>query len=134
MNLSKTILVVGVVVVLLVVLGMIAKGTEGFLPGFGTAGAPPVGKFVMYYADWCPHCKTIKPEFKDFSKDGVVSVNGRNVMVSMVEESEKEKMAGKNVKGFPSFMFETAEGQTIEYNGPRTRDAWMDFLAEQVGK
>lgn len=134
MKLSKTILVIGIVVVLLVVVGLIAKGREGFVPGFGTAGAPPVGKFIMYYADWCPHCKTIKPEFQDFSKSGVVSVNGRNVMVGMVEESQKDKMAGKPVKGFPTFLFETAEGQTIEYNGPRTRDSWMDFLAEQVGK
>jgi hypothetical protein len=62
------------------------------------------------------------------------SVNGRNVQVGMVEESEKRKMAGKAVKGFPTTLFETAEGQTIEYNGPRTRDAWMDFLAEQVAE
>lgn len=134
MNLSKTILVVGIVVVLLVVLAFISKGSEGFMPGFGTSGAPPVGKFVMYYADWCPHCKSVKPEFQDFSKAGVVNVNGQNVEVGMVEESEKEKMAGKPVKGFPTFLFETSDGQTVEFSGPRTRDGWMQFLKEQTGK
>ena len=52
----------------------------------------------------------------------------------MVEESEKEKMKGVDVKGFPSFMFYSTTGTSVEYNGPRTRDSWMDFLAEQTGK
>jgi thiol-disulfide isomerase/thioredoxin len=134
MNTSKVVLIAGAVVVILLLLTVISKGTEGFIAGFGTAGAPPVGTFTMYYADWCPHCKTVKPDFADFAKAGVVTVNGRNVAVKMVEESEKEKMAGKNIKGFPTFLFETAAGQSVEYSGPRTRDSWMDFLAEQTGK
>jgi len=114
-------------------IGVIGNGSvQGFIGGFGDAGAPPVGSFIMYYADWCPHCKTIKPEFADFSKRGVVTVNGKNVAVAMIEESEKEKMAGKNVKGFPTFLYETAAGETVEYSGPRTRDAWMDFLGKTV--
>jgi thiol-disulfide isomerase/thioredoxin len=134
MNTSKVVLIAGAVVVILILLTVISKGTEGFIAGFGTAGAPPVGTFTMYYADWCPHCKTVKPDFADFAKAGVVTVNGRNVAVKMVEESEKEKMQGKNIKGFPTFLFETAAGQSVEYSGPRTRDSWMDFLAEQTGK
>jgi thiol-disulfide isomerase/thioredoxin len=134
MNTSKVVLIAGAVVVILILLTVISKGTEGFIAGFGTAGAPPVGTFTMYYADWCPHCKSVKPDFADFAKAGVVTVNGRNVAVKMVEESEKEKMAGKNIKGFPTFLFETAAGQSVEYSGPRTRDSWMDFLAEQTGK
>jgi thiol-disulfide isomerase/thioredoxin len=132
MNLTKVILIAGAAIVLLALLGMIKTGSEGFVPGFGDAGAPPVGSFTMYYADWCPHCQTVKPDFKDFSKAGVVTVNGRNVAVKMVEESEKDKIAGKPIKGFPTFLFESAQGQTVEYSGPRTRDSWMDFLAEQT--
>ena len=134
MNTKKLILVGGIVVVVLVLLGTIYKGREAFIPGFGTSGAPPVGKFVMYYADWCPHCKAVKPDFADFAKAGVVTVNGRNVVVDMVEESEKDKMKDVPVKGFPSFLYYTSTGSSVEYNGPRTRDAWMDFLAEQTGK
>jgi len=134
MNFSKVILLAFAVVVLLLVLGTIGRGREGFISGFGTSGAPPVASFTLYYADWCPHCQTVKPDFKAFAENGVVTVNGKNVAVSMIEESEKDKMAGKQVKGFPTFLFETAAGETIEYNGPRTKDAWMDFLAKNVGK
>jgi thiol-disulfide isomerase/thioredoxin len=133
MNVTKVILLSVVVVFLLAMIGVIGNGSvQGFIGGFGDAGAPPVASFTMYYADWCPHCKTIKPEFADFSKRGVVTVNGKNVAVAMVEESEKEKMAGKNVKGFPTFLYQTAAGETVEYSGPRTRDAWMDFLGKTV--
>ena len=133
MKVTKVILLSVVVVFLLAMIGVIGNGSvQGFIGGFGNAGAPPVGSFIMYYADWCPHCKTVKPEFEDFSKRGVVTVNGKNVAVAMIEESDKEKMAGKNVKGFPTFLYETAAGETVEYSGPRTRDGWMDFLGKTV--
>ena len=133
MNVTKVILLSVVVVFLLAMIGVIGNGSvQGFIGGFGDAGAPPVASFTMYYADWCPHCKTVKPEFADFSKRGVVTVNGKNVAVAMVEESDKEEMAGKNVKGFPTFLYQTAAGETVEYSGPRTRDGWMDFLGKTV--
>lgn len=133
MKVTKVILLSVVVVFLLAMIGVIGNGSvQGFIGGFGDAGAPPVASFTMYYADWCPHCKTVKPEFEDFSKRGVVTVNGKNVAVAMVEESDKEKMAGKNVKGFPTFLYQTAAGETVEYSGPRTRDGWMDFLGKTV--
>jgi thiol-disulfide isomerase/thioredoxin len=133
MKVTKVILLSVVVVFLLAMIGVIGNGSvQGFIGGFGDAGAPPVASFTMYYADWCPHCKTVKPEFEEFSKRGVVTVNGKNVAVALVEESDKEKMAGKNVKGFPTFLYETAAGETVEYSGPRTRDGWMDFLGKTV--
>jgi len=98
MKLGKVILLSVVVVFLLAMIGVIAKGSvQGFVGGFGDAGAPPVASFTMYYADWCPHCKTVKPEFEAFSKNGIVTVNGKNIAVALVEESDKAKMAGKNV-------------------------------------
>ena len=98
MKVTKVILLSVVVVFLLAMIGVIGSGSvQGFIGGFGDAGAPPVASFTMYYADWCPHCKTVKPEFEEFSKRGVVTVNGKNVAVGLVEESDKAKMAGKNV-------------------------------------
>ena len=133
MKVTKVILLSVVVVFLLAMLGVIGSGSvQGFIGGFGDAGAPPVASFTMYYANWCPHCKTVKPEFEEFSKRGVVTVNGKNVAVALVEESDKAKMAGTNVKGFPTFLYETAAGETVEYSGPRTRDGWMDFLGKTV--
>ena len=47
--------------------------------GFESFESAPT--FTMYYADWCPHCKTLKPVFKDWSKKGSVVVGGKTVFV-----------------------------------------------------
>ena len=127
MKSTKVILIAGAVLLLLVVLSLVHRSREGF-----ALTENPGGKFVMYYANWCPHCKTVKPEFEAFAKNGTVEINGKKVGVALVEEKEKAKMEGKPVKGFPTFLYETVDGQTVEYSGPRTTDGWKAFLAEQV--
>jgi thiol-disulfide isomerase/thioredoxin len=87
----------------------------------------------MYYADWCPHCQKIKPEFKQFMGNGSVNVGGKNVRVDMVQpEKEPEKAAGVDVKGYPTFLYSDANGRVIEYSGPRTPNGFMEFLKTQI--
>jgi protein-disulfide isomerase-like protein with CxxC motif len=42
-------------------------------------------------------------------------------------------MKEKGIKGFPTFMLETADGENVEYQGPRTTDGWLAFLNEKLG-
>lgn len=87
----------------------------------------------MYYADWCPHCKTVKPAFQAWSKDGFVTAAGKQVTVRMVEQGEKpDEVSSKGIKGFPSFLLETAEGKSVEFQGDRTPAAYLAFLEEQL--
>jgi len=89
--------------------------------------------FTMYYADWCPHCKTIKPVFKDWSSSGSTTVGGKTVFLSMVEaDSNPEKMKGVPVKGYPTFLLKTANGQYKEFDGDRTPEGWASWLASNV--
>jgi len=90
------------------------------------------GTFTLYYADWCPHCKTIKPLFKEFMGDGVVKVEGQPVAVKMVEEKHIQKGVDPEVKGFPTLLYSDASGKTVEFNGPRTTDGFMEFLKQKV--
>ena len=104
---------------------------EGFFGG-------PVGQtndrgtFTMYYADWCPHCQTVKPLFKEFMGSGIVEVNGIPVKVAMKEEKQIEKGADPDVKGYPSFLYTDAAGRVVEFQGPRTADGFMKFLKERI--
>ena len=101
-------------------------GAEGF------AGSPEK-VFYMVYADWCPHCQKIKPDFKQFMGDGSLNVNGKTVRVDMVQpEKEPEKVAGVDVKGYPTFLYSDANGRVVEYSGPRTSDGFMEFLKTQI--
>jgi thiol-disulfide isomerase/thioredoxin len=119
----------GVILGLLVLLRFIQSSREGFVdtPNKGA------DTFTMYYADWCPHCKAVKPAFQDWAKNGFVSIAGRNIKVQAIQpEKEPEKVQGKEIKGYPTFILETAEGKTVEYQGDRTPDGYMQFLEENL--
>jgi thiol-disulfide isomerase/thioredoxin len=104
------------------------------LQGFQSGPAPAVNTFTMYYADWCPHCQSVKPEFTEFSKDGTIQVGGKPCQVLMVDAAKNPEAAkGKPVKGFPTFLLETTDGKVVEYQGSRNTDGWMSFLNAKLG-
>lgn len=123
---KKALLMSFVVVCILLALRVAYLSTqEGFQ---GSAGADT---FTLYYADWCPHCKTVKPIFAEYIKKGSMQVNGKTVFLTMVEtDSNPEKMKGKPVKGFPTFLLEKADGSFKEFDGERTPAGWTRFLEE----
>jgi thiol-disulfide isomerase/thioredoxin len=125
---TRFIYLIGVIIGLLVLLRLIQRSKEGFQSGSGGADT-----FTLYYAEWCPHCKTVKPDFEKWSKNGFVTVGGKNVKVRMVEQSEKpDEVAAKGIKGFPTFLLETAQGKTVEFQGERNPDGYLKFLEEQL--
>ena len=121
------------------ILGAIAFTVLGFkfttpqvIQGF--QGAPAMNTFTMYYADWCGHCQQAKPVFSEFAAKGTVKIGDKDCVIRMVSpEKEPEKAAGKNIKGFPSFLLETVDGKTVEYAGERTVDGYMAFLNQTLG-
>jgi thiol-disulfide isomerase/thioredoxin len=124
---NNRILIAGLIVVAILVILSLVKSMDGFADGGSGSDAPT---FTMYYADWCPHCKTVKPSFKKFSENGSVTVKGKTVFVSMVEE--KEITSDVKVKGFPTFVLKKADGTTIESDADRTPDGWKQWLGENV--
>ena len=99
----------------------------------GAQGFESAPSFTMYYADWCPHCKTIKPVFKDWSSGGSMTIGGKTIFLSMVEaDSSPEKMKDVPVKGYPTFLLQTANGQYKEFDGERTPEGWKSWLASNV--
>ncbi len=130
MNL-KVILLGAVVVLILGVLARayLKKGRSG-ASGFANPSPSGEASFTMYYADWCPHCQTAKPEFQALMDKGAV----KGCTLRMVNsEKEPEKMAGKDIKGFPTFLLETAGGERVEYKGPRNTDGYLQFINEKMG-
>jgi len=115
----------------LIMIAAMGYGSEGFAD-------TPIGQtndrgtFTMYYADWCPHCQTAKPMFKDFMGTGVVKVNGLPVKVKMVEEKQIQKGVDPEVQGYPSFIYSDSARKTVEFDGPRNPDGFMKFLKERI--
>lgn len=123
-------MILGAALALMVLLAVVyrIRPAEGF-----AGGAAGADSFTLYYADWCPHCKTVKPIFKDWSKKGSVNINGKPVFLTMVEaDTDAEKLKGKPVKGFPTFLLEKADGKFVEFEGERTPAGWESWLASNL--
>ena len=108
------------------------RGLQGFQNLSGPA--PAMNTFTMYYADWCPHCQTVKPEFTEFSNRGTIEVGGKKCQIMLVDAAKNPDAAkGKPVKGFPTFLLETTEGKILEYQGERNTAGWLAFINEKMG-
>jgi thiol-disulfide isomerase/thioredoxin len=104
------------------------------IAGFQSGAAPAMNTFTMYYADWCPHCKTAKPEMEELVAKSPITVGNTKCAIRMIQpEEQPEEAKGKPVKGFPTFLLETTEGETVEYKGKRSAQGYLDFLNEKLG-
>ncbi len=80
--------------------------------------------FVLYYVDWCPHCRNIKPEWSKLEKE-----NLDNVTIKKINCEENEKISQeKNIEGFPTIQLEKANGEIIPYEDNRDYDSFIVFL------
>ena len=110
------------ILVLLVLMYFYGKTTDGF---------ENADSFTLYYAKWCPHCKDVKPVFENWSKSGSITVNGKSISLKIVEESENTDKTVP-VKGFPTFLLKTSDGQYKEFNGDRSPAGWESWLKSNV--
>ena len=125
---TKYFLILLAAAAVLLLVAVVGKPAEGF-----SGGGAGVDTFTLYYADWCPHCQTVKPTFKSWSSAGSTKIGGKTVFLQMVEaDTNPEKLKGKPVKGYPTFLLEKADGQFKEFDGDRTPAGWAQWLAKNV--
>lgn len=82
--------------------------------------------FTMFYAPWCGHCKTTKPEFEKLK----AQYKGPAKIHMINGDEEKEMMKKHNVRGFPTLRYYPSgmDGDFDEYNGERTVEGMLQFL------
>lgn len=111
-----TLAVIGVVMLIVIVYNSYSNNShiESFSPN------DEVG-VKMFYVDWCGHCKTAKPGYKQFMDEyNNTQVKDKKVKVEMINCEENEataKMASDyEVKGYPTIIAEV-NGQKHVYSG-----------------
>lgn len=89
---------------------------------------------TMYYAPWCGHCKTAKPEWQKLEDayHGKI-INGTQINITKIDCDENPEIAQKeNIEGFPTFKFEM-NGKKHDYNGDRTLNGWKQHIQSIIG-
>jgi thiol-disulfide isomerase/thioredoxin len=101
--------------------------------GINNKGSNKVAEMFLFYVDWCPHCKTAKPEWNDLKAEYEnKEINGYKVIFTEVnctnESPEVEKMMDTyKIDGFPTIKL-LKDGQVIEYDAKPTKDTMEQFL------
>ena len=88
---------------------------------------------MLFYVDWCPHCKTAKPEWESLkSQYEGKNLNGYNLMFTeynCTNESEEisQLMDKYNIEGYPTIKL-IKDNQVIEYDAKPTKSTMEQFL------
>ena len=96
-------------------------------------GPSKQAELMLFYADWCPHCKTAKPIWNDIKTQYQnKTINGYQVLFTEInctsENAETEQMMNKyNIEGFPTIKL-LKDGQIIEYDAKPTKETLNEFL------
>jgi hypothetical protein len=83
---------------------------------------------VMFYADWCGHCKTLKPVWNEAAKKANTDKK-RMVMIDVGGKSaEQQALIDKyEIDGFPTILI-FQNGQHEPYSGKRDVDSFLNKL------
>jgi hypothetical protein len=102
---------------------------------------------TLYYANWCGHCVTFKPEWKKFKKN-IGDINEKDTGVKIQtkehEHSELEKMGGgkindEDISGYPTLKIKLTKGKdSKEYDygdyGKRDGEYMTKFIKNLCGE
>ena len=86
-------------------------------------------EFIMFYVDWCGHCKNTKPEFQKLMD---VGIQGVDVKMLNAEKEGEERAKKMNVEGYPTIVLVTKDGNTQTCNTERNVDSWKNWVKERV--
>jgi thiol-disulfide isomerase/thioredoxin len=96
------------------------------ISGFGKSGGsteamsekPKIGKdtVLIFYADWCGHCKDAKPVFEKARSE-----NSKIVLIN--SDENKDLVEQFNIKGFPTII----KGDGTKYQSGRTVKGITNF-------
>lgn len=114
---------IGVVVLIVVVLAMVVFGFSGASEQLSSKG-PITNGVVLFYADWCPACQSIKADWAA-TKLGMPEVVFEDVNIDNKEIAKsREQQYGVSAPSVPTIVI-VKNGVGTKYSGNRDKASFM---------
>jgi len=130
-NLPRLILLVIALIVLYFVYDKFLKGFEGFeTTSIDIEDQVKTGKkLVLFYADWCGHCKKIKPIWDETAKE-VNEDEVKMIKVNCGEGTDKDQAIMKkySIDGYPTII-QFVNGKPQLYQGERDSASFKEVFS-----
>lgn len=83
---------------------------------------------ILFYADWCGHCKSFMPQWSRFTAS---ASRMYPEMATLAVESSNGNAIGAvfNVASFPTLVYIDRNCRRHNYTGPRTSEGLLSFVA-----
>jgi protein disulfide-isomerase A1 len=131
------VLVIGLIIaaVMYFILVNVNEGFDNVSNAEGPALVPESDEIVaaLFYADWCPHCVEFKPKFEAVANrlNGKTCKSKKRLRLEKVDCVKYGDLAETyNVRGFPTVKLIRADGDAVEYEGPREVEDFNKFLMD----
>ncbi len=90
-----------------------------------------VPSIVLFYADWCGHCKSLKPHWNDLEKLVRKQHKENDFMIARINEPFVNKVEGySSVSGFPTIYHLMNGEHNADYDKQRDIEGLIEFLSE----
>lgn len=125
----RKIAMVALVIVILCVMCCDCRKTEGFV----SAENKDKPSLCLFYAPWCPHCKSMMGDFDRLVKD----IGGKVCSVLKINCDENKELAKEHgIEGYPTIKFlprgVSAPEWYVIYEGERNYSGMKNFAEQQV--
>ncbi|GJP45725.1 hypothetical protein CLOM_g5073 [Closterium sp. NIES-68] len=88
--------------------------------------------FVMFYAEWCGHCKRLIPVWSQLADDLKEAGRADVSMAALLATEHRAHPAAKLVRGFPTLIWFHGGRPIAQYEGDRSRESLLAFVEEQA--
>jgi thiol-disulfide isomerase/thioredoxin len=112
------------------------KPNSEHIPAGGN-GSGKEAEIMLFYTDWCPHCKTAKPEWEQVKAEYEgKQINGYTILFTEVnctnESPDVEKMINTyKIEGYPTIKL-VKDNQVIDYDAKPSKATLIQFLKTVV--